>query len=144
MNEDFGKKLKSLLKEINCEIAERIGVACKSCGVTCSQSLAVQILFSRGAISLKELSEKMRTPPSNCTNVCARLEKAGYIERKRSEYDKRCILLDLTLSGKELAKRLEVMHEQVTSGINSDVAKDYRKDILHGLNLLKSALKKEN
>jgi DNA-binding MarR family transcriptional regulator len=74
-------------------------------GITGPQLWALKTIFQHGDLSLSELSKRMYLHPSTMTGVVDRLEKKGFVVRKRDEGDRRVIQLQLTPQGTYLIKK---------------------------------------
>ncbi len=74
-------------------------------GITGPQLWALKTISQNESLSLKDLSERMYLHPSTITGVVDRLEKKGYVARKRDQADRRVIYVELTAEGMTLAKR---------------------------------------
>jgi DNA-binding MarR family transcriptional regulator len=74
-------------------------------GITGPQLWALKTIFQHGDLSLSELSKRMYLHPSTMTGVVDRLEKKGFVVRKRDEGDRRVIQLQLTPQGTHLIKK---------------------------------------
>src|SRR3954463_5125473 len=62
----------------------------------------VLVLANEGDCNVSAVAEDLRVHRSNATRMCDRLVAAGLLERRRAEYDRRHVLLVLTVGGKEL------------------------------------------
>lgn len=63
------------------------------------------ILLDRNKqVTMTELVEYINSPMSTATGIVDRLVKSGYIERDRSETDRRIVVLTLTDSGSQIIK----------------------------------------
>lgn len=56
-------------------------------------------------VTATELSEKMNVKPPTINPLIAHLEKAGLIERKHDENDRRFVIIELTKEGLDLTQR---------------------------------------
>jgi DNA-binding MarR family transcriptional regulator len=78
-------------------------------GITSSQYNVLRIL--RGArpdgLCRNEISERMVTATPDMSRLLDRMEKAGWVTRKRAEEDRRQVSTHITKSGMELLARLE-------------------------------------
>jgi DNA-binding MarR family transcriptional regulator len=74
-------------------------------GITGPQLWALKTVSQNESLSLRDLSERMYLHPSTITGVIDRLEKKGYVRRKRDQVDRRVIYVQLTQEGKKLARR---------------------------------------
>jgi DNA-binding MarR family transcriptional regulator len=77
--------------------------------ITQSQYNVLRILRGTGADGLcrNEISERMVTATPDMTRLLDRVEKAGWVTRKRAEDDRRQVSTHITKSGMELLARLE-------------------------------------
>ena len=77
--------------------------------ITQSQYNVLRILRGTGADGLcrNEISERMVTATPDMTRLLDRMEKAGWVTRKRAEDDRRQVSTHITKSGMELLARLE-------------------------------------
>jgi len=77
--------------------------------ITQSQYNVLRILRGTGADGLcrNEISERMVTATPDMTRLLDRMEKAGWVTRKRAEDDRRQVSTNITKSGLELLAKLE-------------------------------------
>ena len=77
--------------------------------ITQSQYNVLRILRGAGADGLcrNEISERMVTATPDMSRLLDRMEKAGWVTRKRAEDDRRQVFTHITKSGMELLARLE-------------------------------------
>lgn len=75
-------------------------------GLTGPQSVVLRLLLNNGSMSSAGLSRLMYVTPSNMTGIIDRLEKKGFIERKRKEGDRRVALIILTEAGNALSESI--------------------------------------
>ncbi|SRR5260370_3240977 len=78
-------------------------------GITSSQYNVLRILRGTGTDGLcrNEISERMVTATPDMSRLLDRIEKAGWVTRKRAEEDRRQVSTHITKSGMELLARLE-------------------------------------
>jgi DNA-binding MarR family transcriptional regulator len=76
-----------------------------SYGITGPQLICLVTLCDDGAMTSAELSRRVFVSASTITGIIDRLEKRGYVERKRDEIDRRRVLLQPTSNGFKLAYR---------------------------------------
>lgn len=74
-------------------------------GITGPQLWALKTISQNESLPLRDLSERMYLHPSTITGVIDRLEKKGYVTRKRDQVDRRVIYVELTAEGRRLARR---------------------------------------
>jgi DNA-binding MarR family transcriptional regulator len=76
-------------------------------GVTGPQRLVLRIVGHFGSVHPGDLAEILHVDPSSLTGVLFRLEKAGFLKRRRDPTDGRRALLTLSAAGKRLNARHE-------------------------------------
>lgn len=64
-----------------------------------SELLSMVLIDKRQEITMTELSDYISTPMSTANGIIERLVKKGYINRERSEADRRIVVLKLTAEG---------------------------------------------
>ncbi len=74
-------------------------------GVTGPQLWALKTISQNKDLSLKELGEAMYLHPSTMTGLVDRLEKKGFVFRKRDHKDRRVVKISLTSKGTILVKK---------------------------------------
>lgn len=79
----------------------------RSCGLTRAELWLVRLARRRGPVSLSEAAAELGWDRPSCTLVARRCVREGWLERSRSERDRRSSLLALTGEGEELLDRLE-------------------------------------
>lgn len=78
-------------------------------------AMSKQELFTIMAIdkmkeaTMGQLSESMNFPMSTATGIVDRLVKKGYVERSRSESDRRIVIISLTEKGSHFAQKMKTM-----------------------------------
>src|SRR5246127_3391409 len=98
----------SLLRTTS-ELSHAVDQFFRSFGITSSQYNVLRILRGAGTDGLcrNEISERMVTATPDMTRLLDRMEKAGWVTRKRAEDDRRQVSTHITKSGMELLARLE-------------------------------------
>lgn len=85
-----------------------------------SQKRILIVLYELGgSLSQRELTERLGIQPGSVSEVVAKLEDGGYIQRVPCQTDRRSINLTLTPSGRQLAKQAKEQrlhrHEEMFS-----------------------------
>src|SRR5450631_902781 len=78
-------------------------------GLSAGQELLVMRLFDRPGQSQADLTRWLGVEPPTTAKMLARMEKAGFVERARSETDRRVTLVSLTQAGRALHKRVSTV-----------------------------------
>ncbi len=74
-------------------------------GITGPQLWAIKTISQNESLSLSELGKGMYLHPSTITGLVDRLERKGFVVRKRNQKDRRVIKIQLTAKGATLAKK---------------------------------------
>jgi DNA-binding MarR family transcriptional regulator len=100
--------------------------------ITQSQYNVLRILRGAGADGLcrNEISERMVTATPDMTRLLDRMEKAGWVTRKRAEDDRRQVSTHITKSGMELLARLEKPTADIVTPIFAGAAISDLKTVL--------------
>jgi DNA-binding MarR family transcriptional regulator len=78
----------------------------KSFGLTGPQLIVLQEISKQDKISITPLSKITSLSQATVTDITKRLEKKGYLLRRKREDDKRSVSLSLSEAGKEIIKGL--------------------------------------
>lgn len=95
--EDLAKEIANLVPKVMRNFRSRYLL---TTGVSVSQIVILTNLESEGGISLKELAKKIGISSATASILIDKLVKAGLIERREDEKDRRKITLRLTNKGK--------------------------------------------
>jgi MarR family transcriptional regulator, organic hydroperoxide resistance regulator len=96
-------------------------------GLTYPQYLVMMTLWEKDNIPVKVITEKLILNTNTVTPLLKRMEKQGFIKRKRTVRDERKVLLRLTNKGKHLQKKAAGIPEKVSEALLSGSLK--RKDL---------------
>jgi DNA-binding MarR family transcriptional regulator len=84
------------------------GELMKKYRMTGQQAGALSIVAQEPGISLGELGERMYLHISTCSGIVDRLERKGYVTRRRGPEDRRVVRLVITPRGRQLIRRMPV------------------------------------
>lgn len=90
----------------------------KETGLTLPQMHTLEVLGTCGSLRMKELSEKMGITTGALTVLVDRVVRAGLVERRPNEQDRRSIQVELTEEG----RRYFTEHHQHHLGLTQDMA----------------------
>lgn len=100
-------------------------------GLTGPQLAVIKMLEPVGKLSLSELSWKIRARNSTVTGIIDRMAREGWVERKRSEQDRRVVHIALTTQGRRLASSIAIepvtIFRQVLSELSDGDARALRR-----------------
>ncbi len=134
MEKDKLKILIGLHKNVK-ELDRRTLDIARSYGLSFSQFMVLEALYSKGNLSIGEVREAILSSVGTISLVVKNLEKMGYVKRKTDENDKRVSILSLTDEGRDVIDK--VIPE------NETMIYDYMKDLSGGeIETLLSLLKK--
>ncbi len=97
----------------------------KPLGITYTQYIVFLVLWEKKSLSVGELSKKLFLDSGTLTPLLKKLEKEGYVERKRSEHDERMVIVSLTEKGSDLEKKAAVIPGQIGGCISLDPQEAY-------------------
>lgn len=108
-------------------LVERTDRAVKPLGLTAQQIGVILLLAAGRANTPFELSRVMSYDSGSMTRLLDRLEKKGFLQRTRSDADRRMVKLELTPQGHEAAQQLPgigaaVLNEQLRGFSDADLA----------------------
>lgn len=96
-------------------------------GASPPQVWVIKILKERGGATPKELAEVMCVTPANVTGLVAKLERNGFVTRKRDRKDRRVVRLEAT---KKALLGLEAMQKAALASATETFAAWKTEEIL--------------
>ncbi len=82
-------------------------------GLSAGQELLIMRLFDGPPQSQADLTRWLGVEPPTTAKMLARMEKAGFVERARSETDRRRTLVTLTPAGRALHERVSTVWDDL-------------------------------
>ena len=107
-------------------------------GLTSVQVEVLLLLAANGDQTVTELSKGLGVTKSNLSTLCKRMEKSGFIKRKRSKQDERVVVISMTDLARSSIQEFMEQKDQATS--NMLLSEDDKRAILDGLHLLEAYL----
>jgi MarR family transcriptional regulator, organic hydroperoxide resistance regulator len=86
-------------------------------GLTYPQYLVLLILWEKDNVPIKNITSRLLLNTNTVTPLLKRMEKQGFIKRKRTVRDERKVMLRLTHKGEHLKKKAASIQEKVSSGL---------------------------
>lgn len=115
------------LKRANQHITKKEMVTIRETGLTMSQFAVLEILYSKGDLTVGEIINGVLSTSGNMTVVLKNLEKEDYIKKYKGEHDKRSYIVTLTEKGYNLMNRSLSKHldniDEFMSVLNQDEQK---------------------
>ena len=87
-------------------LSSRINSILDKKGLTISQFGVLDVLYNLGPLSQKDLGKKILRSGGNITMVIDNLEKQSFVERERSQEDRRFFIIHLTKKGKKFFAKI--------------------------------------
>jgi DNA-binding MarR family transcriptional regulator len=105
-------------------------------GLTGPQLAVIKMLEPVGMLSLSELSSLIRARNSTVTGIVDRMERDGWVTRRRSDADRRVINIELTEKGQKLAAGISIEPVQIFRQVLSELSARDAADLRRILNRL--------
>jgi DNA-binding MarR family transcriptional regulator len=77
----------------------------KPLGITYTQYIVLMVLWEKDDITVSELGKKLYLDSGTLTPLLKKMEKEGFLTRKRSAEDERRVEIKLTRKGRDLKKK---------------------------------------
>jgi len=110
-------------------------------GLTAAQFNVLNILalHTAGAMSQRELSERLVVDRSNVTGLLDRLGKAGWVQRKDDPDDRRVYRVSLTPAGRALWEKAHPRYLRVVAQVTAGIPPRRRQECIATLEQLAAA-----
>ncbi|MGV9627589.1 MarR family winged helix-turn-helix transcriptional regulator [Streptomyces sp. NPDC003487] len=103
-------------------------------GLTYPQYLVLLVLWERGEVTVKELTEALRLDYGTVSPLLKRLQTAGLVHRERTARDERTVRVTCTGRGEQLRERAAHVPDTLVSATGLDLAEIARlREELHRL-----------
>ena len=96
----------------------------KPLGLTYTQYVVLMVLWEQESVNVGQLGEILRLDAGTLTPLLKRLEKAGYVTRKRSKDDERITIISITKEGEALKEKCKDIPIKMASDGSSLSEKD--------------------
>ncbi|MGF6905987.1 MarR family winged helix-turn-helix transcriptional regulator [Fusobacterium sp. PH5-44] len=100
--------------------------------------------IGEGTVSMNELSEKLDITMGTATVAINKLTEKGFIDRERSDKDRRKVFVSLTGSGKDALAYHDSYHEMIMSSITEKVPEKELKVFMEVYGKMLNSLKNES
>ena len=84
------------------EIVRRYTPLLEPLGLTYTQYIAMMVMWEHKSISIRDMGKLLFLDSGTLTPMLKKMEKAGWIQRKRSEIDERMVIITITDRGDAL------------------------------------------
>ena len=93
---------------------------------------------------MNELSEKMNLNSSTMTRILDNLVRDKYISRDKDEFDRRIVIVSLTDTGRDVAKKIDITLKAYYKKIIANIPEGQVEDVLKSVNILQKAFERAN
>jgi len=104
-------------------VLNRLNARLRKERITFSQYSVLLALARNGPMQMSKLGEQMLVAPANVTGLVDRMEKKGYVRRKRSEKDRRLYVIESTEKGSRIFKSISGRFRQYAGSIGSTLTR---------------------
>lgn len=98
-----------------------------------SRQKVLSILEEMGPLSQKKVQEILDIKPGSLSELCAKMESGGLIERTRDENDKRNVVIRITEKGREQRREIRDAKDDFLFASLSEEERNELRRILHKL-----------
>ncbi len=116
---------RTALKRLNSRLGEE--------GLTYPQYSVLLAIGQNGPMQMNRLGDFMLVAPANVTGLVDRLEKRGYVRRKRQTRDRRLYVIFLTAKGEEVYGNVSTRFRQYARSLSSTLSEAELEDALNAL-----------
>lgn len=144
--DDLNKSIQTIrtLKQIMGLLKQRMESQYKEVKLTGPQGMLMGMLAHYGKMKISDLSEKLDLSNSTVSGILDRLEKNGFVERVRSEEDRRVVYVNITPEYKKVAdQKFKLIEQNFAESVSKADPEEIDK-ILEGLTLLKKRISEAN
>lgn len=138
----FRQNIGDLQRQITDKMTEIFHPCSEKYGLTYFQYLILLEIDAAGEHTVGELGRRVNMDSGNISSMCKKLEKNGYVMRKRSEKDERVVKISLTGSGKACVDDVKHILDDKYGAFLKDDFRDGMSEIVSGLQMLNLLLSK--
>ena len=84
------------------EVVRRYTPLLEPLGLTYTQYIAMMVMWEHKSISVRDMGKALFLDSGTLTPMLKKMEKAGWVQRKRSENDERIVIVTITERGEAL------------------------------------------
>jgi DNA-binding MarR family transcriptional regulator len=110
--------------------------------ITFSQYNVLLALSREGPMQMNKLSENMLVAPANVTGLVDRMEKKGYVRRRKGEKDRRLYVIEATEKGTRVFTGISSRFRQYTGNLGSTLTREERDSTLAALRKVRTEVEK--
>ena len=120
------------LDELILSLGQRILTyfASRSADFTIKEMFLIDVLGSRESATMSELAQLLSVPLTTMTSMVTRLVRRGYLDRSRTEEDRRIVLVSLSQEGREIFRQHRREYIRTVSEVLEDLTEEEQRTIL--------------
>lgn len=138
----FRQNIGDLQRQITDKMTEIFHPCSEKYGLTYVQYLILLEIDAAGEHTVGELGRRVNMDSGNISSMCKKLEKNGYVMRKRSEKDERVVKISLTGPGKACVDDVNHILDDKYGAFLKEDFRDGMSEIVSGLQMLNQLLSK--
>jgi DNA-binding MarR family transcriptional regulator len=128
---DTGKlTLGHLLGKVSRLVGSRMRMKLEGIGLRHAQGMILYHLWHRDGIAQNVLARALHITPPTATNTLQRMERNGWIERRRDTKDQRIVMVFLTEKAKALRSEARASFQELDRELNSMLTDDEYKTLM--------------
>ncbi|ADQ03743.1 regulatory protein MarR [Caldicellulosiruptor owensensis OL] len=135
-------KLLKLLKEVSIKVKDALRYRDDNVNIPASHWMLMNVLDRNGEMKVGDLSKFLGLSNSTVSGIIDKLEEQGYVERRRSNEDRRVVWVKTTQKFKDSLKQHFKEAEKQFEGILSKATEEELDKIIEGFETLKKVLEK--
>ncbi len=125
--QDASLKLFVVLSKAYNTVMERAIKDMKTHGLSPSEFMTLEVLYSKGRVPLQQIGEKILVTSGSVTYNIDKLEKKGLLKRIPCEDDRRVIFAEMTPEGTQLFDRIFPQHVALIHSVMSGLTPSEKK-----------------
>lgn len=129
-------EIEQLLRKVAGVVRRRGRMLLEKYSVTPPQFDALMILKNEGELTIGDLSNRLYLAYSTTTDLVDRLERLGYVARRRDESDRRVVRVVMQPAGWDIIERVLDARRAYLASILEPLSEDEKREILRVLALL--------
>ena len=130
------------IRDIYRAALKRLNARLRKERITFSQYSVLLALSRSGPMQMNKLSEHMLVAPANVTGLVDRMERKGYVKRKRDKRDRRLYVIEMTERGSRIFKSISSRFRQYTGNLGSTLTREERDSTLAALRKVRMEVEK--
>lgn len=138
---DFKNQVEGLFHSISEQLANLLRDFYGPYGLTAPQAMILMALYRKGPGKISDMAKSLHMTNSNLSVICKRMEKSGFVVRKRDDLDQRVVHLYLTDGAKALMDDMDKRIATDYLRALEEASDQDKTTILNGLTKLDELLK---